>query len=82
VSYSAPKGMYDDLVVAFALANWGRSRGLAEVAATCDPLAGLEDEDEVVKMERPRVKRPNPLGRIFGRMGRLGLEPTREPFWR
>ena len=82
VKYSAPKGQHDDLVIAFALANWGRRYGLAEVAATCDPLAGLEDEDEVVKRERPRVKRRNPLSRIYGRMGRLGLEPTREPFWR
>ena len=82
VKYSAPKGMHDDLVIALALANWGRRRGLAEVAATCDPLAGLEDDDEVVKMDRPRVKRRNPLSRIYGQVGRLGLEAAGGPFWR
>lgn len=82
VKYSAPKGMHDDLVIALALANWGRRRGLAEVAATCDPLAGLEDDDEVIKMDRPRVKRRNPLGRIYGQVGRLGLQSAGEPFWR
>jgi len=80
-SYSAPKGMNDDLVVSLALANWGRLRGLAGVAATADPLAALEDDEKAIKMDRPRVKRPEPFRRIFGRSGRLGLAATGGPFW-
>lgn len=81
-SYSAPKGLTDDLVIALALANWGRMRGLAGMAATADPLSALDNDAKAVRVERPRVRRPEPFRRIFGRSGRLGVAPIGEPFWR
>lgn len=88
LSFSAPKGLHDDMVIALALANWGRARGLAvsvEASDVClsrkdmDALRPDKDDEEIGRLMGRRFKRSErgALGRsvggaIFGRNKRSG----------
>ena len=84
VSYSAPRGLHDDCVVALALANWGRVRGYAgsiEPASVEVGRAEYETRDQHVVGRRRRSGLPssvfnNRRSRIFGDEGLGG-----RPFW-
>lgn len=45
ISYSAPTGLTDDFVMAYGLANWGRSRGVAGSLEAGDFAFGEKDWD-------------------------------------
>jgi len=66
ISYSSPKGLTDDIVIALALANWGKVRGLA---GAIKPITVVSDNKfQPLKMKRPEIfpsifsKRKNVLG--------------------
>lgn len=77
ISYSAPKGSHDDLVIALALANWGRTRGMAsaesaQVVFTREEMAeltGENDRDTDLRLGR-RFARFTRAPRIDGGRGR------------
>ncbi len=83
LSYSAPKGMHDDLVIALALANYGRMKRLA---------GGPDYTHEVLAPRpefKPRIRNPMHAARkrMFNSVYRknrsiVGLPTMSEPFFR
>lgn len=81
LTYSAPKNMHDDLVVALALAWWGKRRGLAgggitpaNVALALDEFIKQGQDSKIVtRMPWAARRRPKTFSKVFGRMSRCGL---------
>ena len=80
ISYSAPASRTDDMVVALALANWGRIHGFAGGGLRpVDMMLARKDWDK----ETENSIRPQSLKRIFGGgTTALGFRRMRRPFWR
>lgn len=84
ISYSAPKNLHDDCVIAVCLAYWGKKHGFAHGSAT--PCSVALSRDEFIRdgeqqersirdrMGEPfrRGRRRRTVGRLFGRQGILG----------
>ncbi len=90
MTYSAPKGLTDDLVIALALAEWGRARGLAGSAAAADDTFSREDWDQGLDsggglgnnggLMRPGSQRLGVFGDVASR-GRLFGQDSSGRFW-
>jgi hypothetical protein len=71
LTYSAPKGLHDDMVMALALANWGRFRGVAGGIAPAEVVIEHphHSRDSLVRMrsrDKMILKRPNPMRSKIG----------------
>lgn len=77
ISYSAPKGEHDDMVIASTLANWGKIRALAALENPAQTAVQSQQAKEALKAEiaerRRKVEemkaRHRPRGRISGLIG-------------
>jgi len=86
LSYSAPRGMHDDCVVSLALANWGRSRGLAGGGLTASQVSMARKEwDQHIRNSKNRLNRrsskQNLLKRYYGAESKLGFKSSSGTFW-
>lgn len=87
LSYSCPKGEWDDLVMALALANWGRSRGVvgglapALIAVPRSEWNKIKDEKRAKDLARRLLRRPKPWNPHRWHRNKLGLPPA-ENMWR
>jgi len=80
ITYAAPKSKNDDMVVALALANWGRVHGFAGGGLRpVDMMLARKDWDKNAEAKM----RPDAFRKIFGG-GRtsVGFQRMRKPFWR
>ncbi len=81
VHYSAPDGLHDDLVIALALANWGRSKGQAGGVGQVTEAYGSR------KTKGPRLRNPVRAARskmfkkVFGRRTSITGLPMGGTFW-
>jgi len=83
LSYSAPKGLHDDLVISLSLANWGKLRGLAGGGQQyADISLSKEEWEKNVKLEdMAKLKRPNIFKKTFGKKrSSMGWDNS-GPFW-
>ena len=80
ISYSAPPSRNDDMVIALALANWGRIHGFAGGGLRpVDMMLARKDWGEQTK----ETVRPQVFRRIFsGGRTSVGFSRMRKPFWR
>lgn len=91
ISFSAPRGLHDDCVIALALYNWGRLHGYAGGPPAAD--SALTDEDWqdrrrkfFMDMELDsgeiHLQRPHVFSKIFGhRKSLTGMESVGGRFW-
>ncbi len=49
ISYGAPKGLHDDLVIALALANWGRARGMVSAGSSAQVFVSRQEMAEAAR---------------------------------
>ena len=49
ISYGAPKGLHDDLVIALALAQWGRARGMVSAGNATQVILTRQDMAELAR---------------------------------
>ena len=71
ISYGAPKGLHDDLVIALALAQWGRVRGMAS--------AGTVGQVILTRQEMAQLARQPTEEADLRAMGRKFSRFTRQP---
>ena len=70
LSYSAPKGLTDDLVIALALANWGRLRGMAGTRKLAVAMFSREEIEQEKRAQRgDRFDMPGSRAKIGGMEG-------------
>lgn len=89
VSYSAPRGMHDDLVVSLALYNWGRMHGVAggppAVSSTMSDESWRDKRQQFfIDMDSGEINlKPVPVfSKIFGKRKSLtGIESPGGRFW-
>jgi len=67
LSYSAPKGLTDDMVIALALANWGRLRGMAGTRKLAVAMLSREEIEREKRAHRgDRFDMPGSRAKIGG----------------
>lgn len=68
-TYGAPQGLHDDLVIALALANWGRARGMVSAGSAAQVFLSRE---EMLKLARApgEDEAVREMGRSFSRFTR------------
>jgi len=83
ISYGAPRGLHDDMVVALALANWGRSKGQAGgVGQTFEVMSPRRDWTKPRISNPARAARRKMFGSVYGkRKSAVGFEPMNGSFW-
>ncbi len=84
LSYSAPKGSHDDLVISLALANWGKLRGLAGggFQAADISLSKAEWEKNAKLDDMAKIKQPRVFKNVFGnRKSSMGWGGSSSSFW-
>ena len=86
LTYSAPRGLTDDMVIALALANWGRFRGVAGGVEAAEVMVKRDDHvSSMVRMNREggiRLTRPKAWSSIYSkRRTSLGFQGS-DFMWR
>lgn len=80
ISYSAPRGLTDDMVIALGLANQGRAKGYVGGIDPVEVVISREKFNEVARPKGPsKPLRPNLFKSLFGRKSALGQY---DPMWR
>ncbi len=80
LSYSAPRGLTDDMVIALGLANLGRAKGYVGGIDPGEVVISRERFNQVARPKGPsRPSRPNILKSLFQRKSILGQY---DPMWR
>jgi hypothetical protein len=69
ISYSAPKGLHDDLVIALALANWGRVRGMVSAGSAAQVFLSRQEMLELARSPNDETGE-RAMGRKFSRFTR------------
>ncbi len=69
ISYGAPKGLHDDLVIALALAQWGRARGMVSAGHASQVILTRQEMAELARQPTEEADM-RAMGRKFSRFTR------------
>ena len=81
VSYSAPEGLHDDLVIALALANWGRAKGQAGGVGQVTEAYGSKKPRGPSIRNPARQARSKMYKKVYGNRRSITGLPSGGSFW-